>query len=308
MNISALIFSKNAAAHIETTLRSVQFAQEIMLVDMMSTDDTLRLAKPLVSRVIQFPDEGFVEPIRNSAIKEATGDWILILDADESVPPQLQNRLQLIAQEAERDSSLGDCFYVPRKNMIFGDWMRTAGWWPDLVLRFFKKGYVEWSSEIHSVPITRGVVKELASEEQLALIHQNYQSVDQYVNRLNRYTSIQAEQRMAQSAKTTRPLGAATVLHAFRTEFLSRLFARDGIRGGVRGVSLSLLQAMSDAVVVLKTVELHHWQEPERQKTALMDELDALRHDLAYWLADERIRHTTGLVRWYWRLRRRLAL
>lgn len=305
MTLSALVFSKDSASVVEKALRSVQFADEILLIDMMSEDDTVKIAAPLASHVYSHRNVGYVEPVRNFALSKAKGDWVLVLDADESVTPALRETIQAIISNTASADPGADCYYLPRKNMIFGEWARSAGWWPDYVLRLFRAGHVEWSEAIHSVPITRGTVAELPALETHALLHHNYQTVEQFVDRLNRYTTIQAKESGDQPRRPES--GAASIVRAFRNELLSRLFAREGVAGGTLGVGLSLLQAFSETVVALKV-----WQQSDRpgakNTRAVVEELASLQRDLAYWVADWQVQHCSGLARVVWQVRRRLRI
>lgn len=303
MPLSVVINTKNVAATLERTLQSVEFADEIIIVDMQSRDETLEIAREYTDQILDFTDVGFVEPARNFAISQASHEWILVVDADEEIGPKLRQVITNIVQEKNQDS-LPDCFYLPRKNIIFGKWIKKTGWWPDHVLRLFRKNYVEWSDEIHSIPITKGEVKELPAQEDLAIIHHNYQSVDQFISRLNRYTSIQAEQRLATTAQ--QQITADEVLKRFNNEFLRRLFAQHGIDEGVHGTSLSLLQGMSEAVMMMKVWEEQGFPEVATNQSKLQQSLRQSIKELNYWLANWQVGHTSGLTQLYWRVRRKL--
>src|SRR5690606_14218835 len=126
------------------TLKSVRFADEVVIVDMQSTDATLAIAQEVTDRIISVKDVGYVEPARNTALSKATGDWILLVDADEEVPETLRD--YLFERMEQPDSA--EAYYLPRKNIVFGTWYHYAGWWPDYQLRFFKRGTVTWPTKI----------------------------------------------------------------------------------------------------------------------------------------------------------------
>lgn len=313
--LSVVINTKNSAETLEQALQSVSFADEVVVVDMKSSDNTKEIAKKYTSLVFSHEDVGYVEPARNFAISKATGDWILILDSDEEVSEGLATTIQNILRDEEDrtpdspNSVFADCYYLPRKNIIFGAWVHT-GWWPDYVLRFFKKGHVEWSDEIHSIPITTGTVVELPAEESQALIHHNYQSVSQFITRLNRYTAIEAENKSSQTSSSHAP---DVLLSVFTDEFLQRLFVQKGLMDGSHGMSLSLLQALYQLTTRLKLWERQGFAElPEEGKNKSIkksiDQLRAFQRQLHYWIADWQVEHTTGFVNMYWRLRRKLQI
>jgi glycosyltransferase involved in cell wall biosynthesis len=299
MPLTVVINTKNSAQTLERTLESVKFADEIVVVDMHSGDDTVKVAQKYTDKIFEFDDVGYVEPARNFAINKATHEWILLVDADEEIPQKLRKLIESMCA-AEDQSSLPDCVYIPRKNIIFNKWIRRTGWWPDMVLRFFRKGHLEWSDELHAVPVTKGQVKELPHDEDLAIIHHNYQTVEQFITRLNRYTTIQAEEKNSQTIST------AAIVHQFSDELLRRLFAQKGIDEGMHGVGLSFLQTFSETVRTLKVWENQGFGETDRDQLKTIAAFRQFQRELNYWIADWHTHHTTGLVKVYWRLRRKL--
>jgi glycosyltransferase involved in cell wall biosynthesis len=302
MSLSVIINTKNVAKTLERTLKSVTFADEIVVVDMHSTDTTVEIAKKYTDNVFEFEDKGYVEPARNFAIQKATQDWILIVDADEEVPDKLRKTIEAIIH-AKEGTVLPDCFYIPRKNIIFDRWIQKTGWWPDYVMRFFRKGCVEWSDELHAIPITRGEVKELPAQEDLALIHHNYQSVEQFVTRLNRYSSIQAKELIGDHHHKMSP---AQLVHTFSDEFLRRLFAQQGIDEGIHGTGLSFLQTFSELTKDLKIWEGRDFPEMAVDSRETIEALRQFQCDLNYWIADWHVQHSRGLSALIWRIRRKL--
>lgn len=300
--LSVVINTKNAdqlAPHhrFEATLNSVKFADEIIVVDMQSSDDTVKIASKHTDKIYNFGDVGYVEPARNFAIGKASCDWILIVDADEEIPRSLAEKIENLI----KGDATADAYKLPRKNIVFGAWYQFAGWWPDYQLRLFKKGSVKWSDKIHSVPQVKGVVDELAPADDLAIIHHNYQSLDQFLDRLNRYTSIEAKNR------ENRNISPTQVVSAFEAELLSRLFKHNGISGGMHGISLSFLQSFYEIVVVLKQWELDGFKE-KKQTKGTVRALNQLSKNLNYWLDDYEITKTNGFRKLLLKLRRRFKL
>jgi len=284
MKISVVVNTRNEEKNLRRCLRSVQWADEIVVVDMESEDKTVALAKKLGAKVFSHQKVGYVEPARNFALTKATGDWILVLDADEEVPASLARKLrELIKNPGEI------CFFrLPRKNLIFGQWLKHSRWWPDYLIRFFKKGKVVWSNKIHSVPLTRGKGKDLEAKEANAIIHYNYQSISQYLQRLDRYTEIQARELIDSGYQfcwqdvVQKPVG----------EFLSRFFAGEGYRDGFHGLVLALLQGFSELIKYLKVWEKQGFKV---QKLPLSDFIlvwKKLGKEITYWLTTARIKET----------------
>jgi glycosyltransferase involved in cell wall biosynthesis len=251
MKLSAVVNTYNEEATIARALRSVApYVDEIVVVDMGSKDATRTRAKAYTSRIFKHPYVGYVEPARNFAIKKATGDWILLLDADEVLPESLGLKLRKLAE------SDVDYYRLPRKNIIFGSWITHTGWWPDYTIRLFKKDAVSWNDEIHSVPITYGKGADLPSDEAHALTHYHYVSIDQYLERLARYTTQEAKQ-LAESGKTFQ---WERLFVSPANEFFTRFFAWEGYKDGVHGLALSLLQSFSMLIVEVKLWELGKFQ------------------------------------------------
>ncbi|MCB9812877.1 MAG: glycosyltransferase family 2 protein [Pseudomonadales bacterium] len=314
MKLSVVINTKNAETSLEAALQSVKFADEIVVVDMKSTDNTVLIANKFTKKVYTHDDVGYVEPARNFAISKAKGDWVFILDADEEVPKKLATTiLDIISEIPESGEKSGnkigkavaDCYYIPRQNLIFGKWIEKTGWWPDHVLRLFRKGHVEWSDDIHSIPITSGEVKELPAQKDIAIIHHNYQHVNQYITRMNHYSSIQAKEFVHDSKDIQ--IDSKFIFKKFYSELLSRLFAQRGINDGSHGLCLSLLQSISEASVAMKVWDLNGFPETDKaQEEELIEEISQFKKELAYWIADWKVENNTGFIKLFWKIRRKL--
>ena len=247
MSISVVINTRNEETNIERCLASVSpFAHEIVVVDMHSTDNTVEMARRFTDKIWEHDYIGYVEPARNFAMQKATSEWILILDADEVVSATLGNKLTQLA----KDDSYA-YYRLPRRNLVFGKWLKHSGWWPDYQIRFFRKNSVNWNDEIHSIPVTRGEGMDLPAEEKSALIHYHYESVSQYISRLNRYTTEEARQRI----KAGETFVWSKIISEPTSEFVRRFFAWEGYKDGVHGLTLALLQSVSFLVTELKIWE-----------------------------------------------------
>jgi len=251
IKISAVVNTRNESKNIYACLKTLGFCDEIVVVDMESTDDTKEIAKQFTDRVYDHKMVGYVEPARNFAIQKAIGEWILIVDADERIPKTLASKLIQIA-----DKNSGDFVRIPRKNLIFGEWMRHSRWWPDFNIRFFKKNAVQWQDAIHSIPITIGTGVNLDEESDMAIEHHHYGNIDEYFERSLRYSSQQAKELVKSGYKfdpkdlITKPVG----------EFISRFFAGEGYRDGLHGLVLAFLQFFSVMLIYLKV-----WQSEDHK-------------------------------------------
>ncbi|MFH1289460.1 MAG: glycosyltransferase family 2 protein, partial [Patescibacteria group bacterium] len=276
MKISVVVNTRNEAEELKKLLETVSWADEIVVIDMESTDDSREVAKAKGAKIYKHKFLNFVEPARNFGIKKAAGDWILILDPDERVPGSLAKKLTSLA---ENDDGI-TYVRIPRKNMIFGKWIKNSRFWPDYNIRFFKKGCVEWDDKIHSIPITEGRGIDLEEEKDFAIIHNHYTSVSQYILRMNRYTDVQASELFEKKEETLwtdfikKPLA----------EFLSRFFAGKGYQDGIHGLVLSFLQAFSEFMVVIKLWEKQGFNKKPFSLTELESLFSEMKRELNYWL------------------------
>lgn len=285
------------AASLRKTLQSVQnFADEVVIVDMKSSDEIYAVAKEFSAKIYPYEkDLGFADPARNFALSKATSEWILVLDADEEVPFKLKAYLREVMNDSKSAA-----YYLPRKNFIFGKWIQHTGWWPDYQLRFFKKGEVSWSDTPHTLPTSKSPAEYIPAKENLAVIHGNYTSISQFIDRLNRYTTL--EERYKNETITS-----THIVQSFSGEFLRRLFAQNGIKDGQHGITLSFLQALYEVVATAKNWEkqgFNETNEPEKVEK----ELRKFQKDLNYWLAQYHVENTTGLEKIYWKVRRKVKV
>lgn len=286
--ISVVINTLNEAENLPRAIASVKgFADEIVVVDMESSDSTPEIAKKLGAKVFTHKNPGYVEPARNFAVEKAMNSWVLVLDADEEVPKDLALEIQKILKDPK-----ADYFRIPRKNIIFGHWMKYSRWWPDYNIRLFKKGSVSWNEVIHAVPMTKGVGRELEVKEDLAVVHHHYDSVEQYVERMNRYTSQHAELRVKEGYK----FSWRDIVVKPTNEFFSRYFFGEGYKDGLHGLTLSFLQAFSELVLYLKV-----WQKEKFvSKDVNVGDVVSLMRDeekeLHYWQNDAQYKQSGKLT------------
>lgn len=292
--ISAVINTLNEEKNIKRVISSLKgFVNEIVVVDMESDDKTQDLAKEEGAKVFVHKRVGYVEPARNFAIQKAKGDWILIVDADEEVPASLGRKLKEIEKRAK-----GFIYKIPRKNIIFGKWIKYGGWWPDYNVRFFKKGSVTWSDKIHSVPFLKGRVKRLKAREDLAIVHHNYQTISQFIQRLDRYTTIQAKEKREERKRLT----WKDVVRRPTEEFIRRFFFYEGYKDGLHGLSLALLQAFSELVVYLKLWESEDFLRQQIDIRDFSKEAKRLGFEVRWWIVDSLSKNAFFLDRFYCRL------
>jgi glycosyltransferase involved in cell wall biosynthesis len=295
--ISVVINTLNEEENLLKALSSIKkLADEIVVVDMHSTDNTVKIAKKAGAKVFKHKRTGYVEPARNFAIKKATGDWILMLDADEEVSLSLSVSLGKIIKRPK-----ADYYRLPRKNIIFGKWIKHSRWWPDYNIRFFKKGYVDWSEIIHSVPLTKGKGLDLEAKEGNAITHYHYKSIDQYIDRMNNYSARYAKMRFEEGYK----FRWHDLIKRPSDEFLSRYFFGKGYRDGIHGLALSGLQAFFEFVIYLKIWQLNKFKEKDISISEIIKKMKVSESDLHYWHEDTLLKEVGGLKH---RVKRKLKI
>lgn len=296
--ISVVINTLNEEKNLPLAIASVKaFADEVIVVDMYSSDKTAKIAADMGARVYEHKKTGYVEPARNFAIGKATGDWVLILDADEVIVPSLANKLKSIVKK-----QTADYYRIPRKNIIFYRWIKYSRWWPDYNIRFFKKGKVAWGELIHSVPVTTGKGEDLPSEEKYAIVHHNYATIEDYLTRMNTYSGIEADNLIAKGYKfiwkdlITKPL----------REFISRYLEGEGYKDGVHGLSLAFLQGFSEFLVYLKVWEKEKFLAQTISLSEASEELTKSKKELSWWIFESKIRTKKSLGAFILKLKRKI--
>ena len=181
--ISVVINTYNEEVNIERCLRSVIWADDIVIVDMYSTDRTIRIAKKFNTRIFSHKQTQYVEPARNYAISKAKYDWILVVDADEEIPITLAKKLRVIADSNDISHVL-----IPRKNIVLGKWLKYCAEWANHQTRFFKKELADWSSDIHKQPFVKGKGYRLPALEKYAIVHHYYSTISEFVSKFDVYT------------------------------------------------------------------------------------------------------------------------
>lgn len=296
--ISAIVHTYNEEKNIERCLLSlIGWTDEIVVVDMGSTDRTVEIAKSLNAKIFNFPYTGFVEPARNYGIEKAKGPWLIILDADEEIPGILVGTLKKVISEDRADYCR-----LKRKNIIFNKWIKHAGWWPDYQIRFFKKGFVSWSDKIHGIPKTRGRGIDITENDDNSIVHHNYQSLEQYIIRMNRYTSIAAKDLYLSGYRFSLP----KLMSSIPTEFVSRLFFRQGYKDGLHGLALAMLQACSEMIVLLKIWELENFKEEKIHLTEMEKSFSHEFREKQYWIYNELLKSDHSIFNnFIWRVKRK---
>ncbi|MCG2726258.1 MAG: glycosyltransferase family 2 protein [Elusimicrobia bacterium] len=240
--LSVVIATKNEEKNIQKCLESVKWADEIIIVDDISADKTVEICKRYTKNIFISDSKGSFHKNKNLAIEKANGEWILSLDADEVVPKEFSEEIKKAIQNSEIYG-----YYLNRKNYFIGKWIRGCGWYPNYIIRLFKKGAAKWPLEIHDVPKIEE--KNKAAYLKNSLIHYSYSSLEQYFEKFNRYTSRLAKEEYEKGKKVNN----ANFLLLFVIKplfwFLRKYFLQKGWRDGFYGFFISF----SSALVIFAT-------------------------------------------------------
>ncbi len=242
MKISVFIITKNEEKNIVDCLRSVSWADEIVVVDSGSVDQTRQIAA-------RYTDKIFVNPFtdyssqKNFALSKTSGDWVLSLDADERVSEELGKEIARTLKRADA----ADAYRIHRRSVIFGRSFRHTGTSDDKPIRLFRKGAGQFHQPIHEAVRVDGRVAELRR----SITHHTYNNVHDYVDRLNRYTTMEADY-FVQTKKTWQKKQSTLKPLAM---FLRLYFWKQGFRDGVEGFLFSVLSGYYVFVKHLKHFE-----------------------------------------------------
>jgi glycosyltransferase involved in cell wall biosynthesis len=222
VRLSAIVISKNEAANIAACLDSLAFCDERIVVDSESADGTVEIAKARGARVVSHPFDGFGAQ-KNHALSLTTGDWVLSIDADERVSPALARAVAAAIARADADA-----YEMPRLSRFLGRAMRHSGWYPDYVLRLFRKERARFSNDVvHERVICEGTIGRLAEP----LDHFPVLRLEDAVSRMDRYSTAGAEMFVAAGRRVTFASGITHGLWSFFRAYVWRLGFLDGREG-----------------------------------------------------------------------------
>lgn len=255
-NLSVVIIAKNEEEKLPDCLKSVNWADEIILVDSGSTDDTIKIAKEFGSRIVN-EKTGSYSKWRNKGMKRAKSDWVLYVDADERVTPQLRKEIQSTinnkhAQQSpgEDGSTIHSAYAIPRKNFILGKELKHGGWWPDYVKRLFRKDkFGSWAGELHEEPDFKGELGHLENP----LVHLKHDNLEEMVEKTNKWSEIEAKLMFEADHP---PMNILRFLSAMFREFWLRMIRHTAFLDGTKGIIYALYQVYSRFISYAKLWEM----------------------------------------------------
>lgn len=251
VDLSVVIITKNEARNIAGALESVSWASDVVVIDSGSTDNTVAIARRYTDRVSTREWEGYGAQ-KNHATGLAAHDWILSLDADERVSPELVEEIVDVMHR----SPMMKGYRIPRTTRYLGRWIRSTDWYPDYQLRLYDRRVSSWNSRyVHESVAVDGKVGKLRSE----IHHYAYDGLAEHLSTIDQYTTLAAKQMESENRKVrwTDLIGHPPLV------FLRNYVLKGGFRDGIPGLIVSL---MSSYYVFLKFAKL--WEQHMRSKSS----------------------------------------
>lgn len=227
--LSVIVITKNEAINIRACLESVAWADEIVVVDSGSSDDTIAICKEFNARVYVHDWPGF-GPQKNRALSYAQNEWVFSIDADEVISPELRAEIETVIHNARGSVA----FRMPRLSSFCGRYMRHSGWYPDYVTRLFQRGAAKFSDDlVHEQIIATGAVGTLKHN----LVHNTFHDLEQLLAKINQYSTAGAQMLHEKNKTATLKKAVAHAMWAFIRTYLLRAGFLDGREGFMVAVS-----------------------------------------------------------------------
>ena len=246
LKISAIIIAKNAEGKIKNSLGSLGWVDEVVVVDTGSDDKTKEIVLNYGAKFYSY-DKGSYSEWRNYGLEKASGDYLLYVDTDEVVESSLEKEIKLILAKWPVNVS---CYAIPRKNIIFGKWLRHGGWYPDYVIRLFKKNeLVSWENVLHEQPKYKGQLGYLINP----LVHYKEKTLGEMVVKTNKWSDIEA--KLMYDANHPQ-MNIKRFISAMFREFWSRFIQNLAFLDGGEGIIMGIYQVYSRFISYTKLWEM----------------------------------------------------
>lgn len=283
--ISVVISAFNEERSIERCLKSLKFADEIIVIDNSSTDKTGEIAKRYTDKIFTQKNNPLsIDIQKNFGFGKATNEWILSIDADEEVSKELSEEIKKVLNVKPSGMSNVNGFWIPRKNYIFGKWIENAGWYPDFQLRLFRKGKGKYTQKhVHEPLSVEGKTEKLSEH----IIHHNYESVLGFLSKTLIYAQNEADNLLEKKYE----FSYFDAIKFPLSEFLNRYFARKGYKDGFHGLMLSLLMAFYHFVIFAFVWEKKGFSQYNNQEFLRESENEFRKagKEILYWFTKEKL-------------------
>lgn len=246
--LSVIIITKNESQPIARCLASVAWADEIIVLDSGSTDDTVAICKQFTDQIFVTDWPGF-GPQKQRALEKAQYEWVLSLDADEIINDELKAEIQ----QAMLESTHIQGFEIPRLSSYCGRQIKHGGWWPDYVLRLFQRESGHFTDDIvHERIVVTGKIDRLDNP----ILHEAFVDPNEVLHKINSYSSLGAQKLLTQGKKSN--LGLAIIKGLWT--FIRTYFLKAAILDGAEGLMLAISNAEGSYYKYLKLRSLHYKQ------------------------------------------------
>ena len=231
MKISASVIVYNEEANIRELCESIQWVDEIVIVDSFSSDRTREIAAEFTDKIFDHEFKGYKDK-HEFADSKTTGDWILWMDADERITPELQAEIEVLKTRGD----LPDGFEMPRRTWFAGKWIKYSGWYPDYQMRLYRKESSFWDGVApHETARTKGKVERLSGH----ILHYTKKDLSEYHRTIDSYTTLAA----AGMARSGRVSSASKMFYGSIAGFLRAYIVKQGFRDGVQGLMIAIFTA-----------------------------------------------------------------
>ncbi|MBI2599557.1 glycosyltransferase family 2 protein [Candidatus Daviesbacteria bacterium] len=258
--LSVVVITKNEQERIETCLESVKWADEILVVDNGSNDNTLKIVERYTNRILKVNLQDFAA-VRNLAMEKAAGDWIFFVDADERILGPLREEIEALVSSGDFSA-----FAVSRRNIVFGKEVRYGPFWPDWVTRILRKRDFEtWIGKVHEYPKFKGKLGYTKN----SLLHLTHRNIDQITLKSLEWSKIDAKLRLDANHPK---MSGWRFLRIFISEALNQGIIRQGFFNGTVGIMDSLLQVFSLYMTYVRLWEMQQ----TKSRNEVYEEIDKI--------------------------------
>jgi glycosyltransferase involved in cell wall biosynthesis len=288
IKLSVVISTRNRSQRLERCLKSIKkLAGEIIVIDNESRDDTASIAKKYGAIVFERPNNLMLNVNKNYGFNKATGEWILCLDDDEEITGELVEEIEKVTNANE--TTVG--YWIPRKNIIFGKWIRHGIWWPDPQLRLFKRGMGKFPQKhVHEYISVDGPTTQLTN----AFTHYNYDSLDQYLDKMLRIYIPSEVEKFISSGYV---ISWQDAIRFPASDFVKLYFAQAGFKDGLHGLVLATLQAFYSFLIFVRLWERSKFLELDIPLDGAIAQLKSSGSELTYWSHTAKINETKNPIK-----------
>ncbi len=243
--LTVIIITKNEESHITQCLESVKWAGEIIVLDSGSSDETVSICRQFTPLVFETDWQGFGVQ-KQRALNKATGDWVLSIDADEIITPELRAEIEHAISQNQHDA-----FLLPRLSSYCGKFIKHGGWYPDYILRLFRRELGHFTDDvIHERVIVEGKIGKLTAP----ILHESYSDLSEMLEKMNSYSSLNAQKLFERGVKSS----LSKAIFRGLWKFIQTYFVKAAFLDGKHGLMLAISSAESVYYKYLKLLELQN--------------------------------------------------